>query len=37
MIWGNNMVYSTSDAFFGYWIVEAIKRGSKLSWLATRM
>lgn len=41
IIWGNNPIYSNSDAFLGHWIVEAMKRGSKLivmdpklTWLA---
>ncbi len=43
MIWGNNPIYTNSDAFLGHWIVEAMKRGSKLivvdpklTWLASR-
>ena len=43
LIWGNNPVVSNSDTFMGWWIVECMKRGSKLivvdprrTWLAHR-
>ncbi|TWH49218.1 molybdopterin-dependent oxidoreductase [Sporomusa sp. KB1] len=43
LIWGNNPVVSNSDGFLGHWIVECMKRGSKLitidpklTWLAAR-
>lgn len=41
--WGNNCVQSSSDGFFGDWMVECMRRGSKLividprvTWLAAR-
>ena len=41
--WGNNCVASSSDGFFGDWLVEVMRRGSKLvvvdprlTWLAAR-
>ncbi len=43
LIWGNNPVYSNSDGFLGHWIVELMKRGTKLitvdprlTWLASK-
>ena len=43
IVWGNNPIVSSSDGFLGPWIVECMKRGSKLividprrTWLATR-
>ena len=43
IIWGNNPVVSHPDSFMGYWIVECMKRGTKLividprlTWLASR-
>jgi anaerobic selenocysteine-containing dehydrogenase len=43
VIWGNNPVLSNPDWFFGDWIVQCMKRGSKLividprmTWLAAR-
>mgnify|MGYP001114713657 CR=1 FL=1 len=43
IIWGNNPVVSNPDSFMGYWIVECMKRGTKLividprlTWLASR-
>lgn len=43
ILWGNNPVYSNSDGFLGHWIVELMKRGTKLitiapqlTWLAAR-
>jgi anaerobic selenocysteine-containing dehydrogenase len=43
IIWGNNCVQSSSDGFFGDWIVQCMKRGSKLividprlTWLAAQ-
>ncbi|UWG96193.1 molybdopterin-dependent oxidoreductase [Dehalobacter sp. DCM] len=31
IVWGNNPVVSNSDCFLGHWIVESMKRGSKLT------
>lgn len=43
LIWGNNPVFSNSDGFLGHWIVELMKRGTKLitvdprlTWLAAK-
>lgn len=43
MVWGNNPIYSNSDDFLGHWIVECMKRGTKLivvdpklTWLASK-
>ncbi len=43
IIWGTNPVVCNSDAFLGHWIVEAMKRGTKLitvdpqlTWIASR-
>jgi anaerobic selenocysteine-containing dehydrogenase len=43
VIWGNNPLVSNSDGFYGHWVVECMKRGSKLvvidpklTWLASR-
>ncbi len=43
VIWGNNCVQSSSDGFYGDWIVECMRRGSKLividprlTWMAAR-
>lgn len=43
VIWGNDPVVSNPDSFMGYWIVECMKRGTKLividprkTWLASR-
>lgn len=43
IIWGNNPVVSNSDGFLGHWIVELMKRGTKLitvdpklTWLASK-
>ena len=43
MVWGNNAVESSSDYFYGDWIVQCQKRGSKtividprLTWMAAR-
>jgi anaerobic selenocysteine-containing dehydrogenase len=43
LIWGNNTVVSNPDSFMGWWIVECMKRGSKLividprlTWLAAK-
>ncbi len=43
LIWGNNCVVSNSDGLLGHWVVECMKRGSKLivfdpklTWLAGR-
>ena len=37
LIWGNNPVYSNSDGFLGHWIVELMKRGTKLITVDPRM
>lgn len=41
MVWGNNPLIANSDGFYGHWVVDAMKRGSKLivvdprlTWLA---
>lgn len=43
IVWGNNTVRSNADGFFGHWIVDLMKRGTKLividprmTWLASR-
>jgi anaerobic selenocysteine-containing dehydrogenase len=43
IVWGNNPVNSNPDGFFGYWVVDLMKRGTKLitidpklTWLAGR-
>ncbi len=43
MIWGNNPLISNSDGMYGHWVVDCMKRGSKLltidpkcTWLAAR-
>jgi len=43
MIWGNNPIVSNADGFYGHWIVDAMKMGSKLivvdprvTWLASK-
>lgn len=43
MIWGNNPIVSNPDGFMGHWIVDCVKRGTKLivvdprlTWLASR-
>jgi anaerobic selenocysteine-containing dehydrogenase len=43
LIWGNNPIMTNADAFFGHWIVEAMRRGTKLivvdpklTWLAAK-
>jgi len=43
VIWGNNPVVTNADSSMGYWVVECMKRGSKLividprlTWLASR-
>lgn len=43
LIWGNNPVVSNSDGVFGHWIVDCMKRGSKIivcdprtTWLASK-
>jgi len=37
LIWGNNPVYSNSDGFLGHWIVELMKRGTKLMTIDPRL
>lgn len=41
MVWGNNPLIANSDGFYGHWMVDSMKRGSKLivvdprlTWLA---
>lgn len=41
MVWGNNPLIANSDGFYGHWVVDSMKRGSKLivvdprlTWLA---
>jgi len=43
MIWGNNPIVSNGDGFLGHWIVDMMKRGTKLivvdpylTWLASK-
>lgn len=43
LVWGNNPVVANSDGAFGHWVVDCLKRGSKLivvdprlTWLASR-
>lgn len=43
IVWGNNTVVSNADGFYGHWIVDCMKRGTKLivvdprlTWLASR-
>lgn len=43
IVWGNNTVVSNADGFYGHWLVDCMKRGSKLivvdprlTWLASR-
>jgi anaerobic selenocysteine-containing dehydrogenase len=43
MIWGNNALQSNADTYYGHWIVDCMKRGTKLivvdprlTWLASR-
>jgi anaerobic selenocysteine-containing dehydrogenase len=43
IVWGNNPTTTDPDAFFGHWIVDCMKRGSKIisvdprhTWLTTR-
>ena len=43
IIWGNNPIVANSDGFYGHWVVDCMKRGSKLividprlTWLASR-
>ncbi|MFQ5763083.1 MAG: molybdopterin-dependent oxidoreductase, partial [Candidatus Bathyarchaeia archaeon] len=43
IVWGKNPVYSHSDGFHGYWLVECMRRGTKiicvdprLTWIAAR-
>ncbi len=43
IIWGNNPIVSNPDGFYGHWIVDCMKRGTKLivvdprlTWLASR-
>ncbi len=42
-IWGNNPIVSNSDGFYGHWVVDLMKRGTKLividprlTWLASK-
>ncbi len=43
MVWGNNPITTCPDGFFGHWIVDCMKRGSKIisvdprhTWMTTR-
>ena len=43
MVWGNNPLVANSDGFYGHWMVDVMKRGSKLivvdprlTWLASK-
>ena len=43
VIWGTNPMINNSDAFIGHWVIEAMKRGTKimtidpqLTWIASR-
>lgn len=43
ILWGNNPVVANSDGFYGHWMTDVLKRGSKLicidprvTWLATK-
>lgn len=43
LIWGNNTIVSNADGFFGHWVVELMRKGSKLivvdpalTWLASK-
>ncbi len=43
ILWGNNPVVSNSDGFYGHWLTDCLKRGSKMividprvTWLATK-
>jgi anaerobic selenocysteine-containing dehydrogenase len=43
MIWGNNPIVSNANAYYGHWVVDSMKRGSKLividprlTWIAAR-
>jgi anaerobic selenocysteine-containing dehydrogenase len=43
VVWGNNPIVSNPDGFFGHWVVDLMKRGTKLividprlTWLASR-
>ena len=43
LIWGNNPIVANADGFFGHWVVDLMKRGTKiivvdprLTWLASR-
>jgi len=43
IIWGNNPIVSNPDGFFGHWVVDCMKRGTKLivvdprlTWLASK-
>jgi len=43
VIWGNNPIIANSDGFFGHWVVDVMKKGTKLividprlTWLASR-
>lgn len=43
MIWGNNPLQSNADGFFGHWVIDLMRRGSKLividprmTWLASK-
>jgi len=43
LVWGNNVLYTNGDGFYGHWMVDCMRQGSKLivvdpklTWLAAR-
>ncbi len=43
LIWGNNPIVSNADGFFGHWVIDVMRRGTKiivvdprLTWLASK-
>ncbi len=43
LVWGNNVLHSNGDGFYGHWVIDCMKLGSKLivvdpklTWLASR-
>lgn len=37
LVWGNNTVVSNADGFFGHWLVDCMRRGTKLMVVDTRL
>lgn len=37
LIWGNNPIISNADGFLGHWIIECMKRGSRLAVIDPRL